>query len=167
MKKLFTFIFATCVSFTAMASNYAVINQELVMFTSQVAQAENARLQADFGDLDRERTALQEELRAMQRQYETDKDILTEEEVATLQEKAAVVQQQVNQLSNQLAQAQQQRQNAFLQRYQEEFVEAIRSVLAETEYDLVLDSSAVIYAEDGLDISERVLEEFNRLTTGE
>lgn len=167
MKRLLVVLLGSLISLSALGANYAVINQELVMFTSQVAEQENARLQADFGDLDQERVALQEELRAMQRQYETDKDILTEAELAALQQKANTVQQQLTQLSSQLGQAQQQRQNEFLQRYQEQFVQAIRAVLAETEYDLVLDSSAVIYAEDGLDISQRVLAEFNRLTTGE
>lgn len=167
MKAFVTVILTSMITLAAQAQNFAVINQEQVLFTSDVAQQENARLQADFGALDQERVALQEDLQSMQRQYETDKDILTDEEVAELQEKANAVQQQLGQLSNQLAQAQQQRQQVFVQQYQPILVEAIKAVLDGTEYDMVLDSTAVIYANDDLDLSQQVLEAFNRLTAGE
>lgn len=167
MKAFVTIILTSMITLAVQAQNFAVINQEQVLFTSDVAQQENARLQADFGELDQERVALQEDLQTMQRQYETDKDILTDEEVAALQEKANAVQQQLGQLSNQLAQAQQQRQQVFVQQYQPILVDAIKAVLDGTEYDMVLDSTAVIYANDNLDLSQQVLEAFNRLTAGE
>lgn len=166
MKKI-ALITLTLVSALASAGNYAVINQELVMFTSDVANAESERLQADLGGLAQERAALQAELEAMQAQYDTDREIMTEDELRELQSAANTVQQQLNQVSNQLVQAQQQREQAFLQRYEADLIEAIKTVLADSEYDLVLNSNAVIYAEDALDISQRVLEEFNQRTAGE
>lgn len=148
----------------AQASKIAVLDQQAALFSTKVAEAENVRLQADFGDMDAERQRLMQELNQLARQYQNDAAILSEQEKNEQQAKIERARQRYAELNSQLAQSQQQREQAFIAEYRQPLVQAIEAVVKKGEYDIVLDANAVIFVKDGIDITEQVITEFDRLT---
>lgn len=146
------------------ANKIAVLDQNAALFTSKVAQAENARMQQELAEPGQQRQQLADQIKGMVEQYQKDEAIMSASEVTEMENRIARAQQQYSQLNAQLNQAQQQREQAFVAKYREQMIEAIQQVLAKGEYDLVLDAEAVIYVKDSQNITQAVLDAFNERT---
>ncbi len=162
MKKIIAFLF--CLPAVIWANNIAILDQNSALFSTNAAEAENARLQADFGEMDAERQALMQELNRLARQHQNDAAIMSQAEKQELEQKIETSRQRYADLNMRLQQGQQEREQAFINKYSRTLVTAIETIVEQGDFDLVLDASAVIFVKDGYDITQQVIDEFNRLT---
>ena len=85
MKLLLTTIFAL-VSSTAFAADLkiGVLDKNKALFDSTAAKEVNEKLRQDYGVKEEQAAKLEQEIQTIRQDYQTDKDLLTEEDVAEL-----------------------------------------------------------------------------------
>ncbi|WP_157954434.1 OmpH family outer membrane protein [Saccharospirillum mangrovi] len=149
-------------SATAQAEDLALLDQDYVLFNSQVAQQASNALKQEFAREEQQVQTLEQSIRQLQSQARTDADIMTDEERARLQSDLQSRLREREQLVRQLQQVQAERRNAFIRQYQPILAQAVENVAGE-QFDIIFDKGAVIYHRNSLDITEAVLNEFNSL----
>lgn len=150
------------VSVSTQAAEIALLDQDYVLFNSQVAQQASAALKQEFAQEEQQVQTLEQSIRQLQSQARTDADIMTDDERSQLQSDLQGRLREREQLVRQLQQVQSERRNAFIRQYQPILARAVEAVAGE-QFDVILDKGAVIYHRNSLDITEAVLEEFNSL----
>ncbi|PTY37178.1 hypothetical protein BGP77_07900 [Saccharospirillum sp. MSK14-1] len=146
----------------ALAAEIALLDQEYVLFNSQVAQQASAALKQEFAEEEQQVQTLEQSIRQLQSQARTDADVMTEQERSRLQSDLQSRLREREQLVRQLQQVQTERRSAFIRQYQPILAQSVENVVGE-QYDLILDKGAVIYHRNSLDITEAVLNEFDSL----
>lgn len=145
-----------------LAAEIALLDQEYVLFNSQVAQQASAELKQEFSAEEQRVQTLEQSVRQLQSQARTDAEVMTEQERSQLQSDLQNRLREREQLVRQLQQVQSERRNAFIRQYQPILAQSVENIVGD-EYDLILDKGAVIYHRNSLDITEAVLAEFDRL----
>jgi outer membrane protein len=145
------------------ADKIAVLDKNAAMFKSEAAQTINQQMQADYGDKEVAAKDLETAIIKIRQDYESDKDLLSESEIAALDKDIRQKQQELQSISQELQTINQSIQNQFVQQFQPILAKAVDTVIAKDKYTLVLDSQAVIFVKDSQNITEEVLVEFNRL----
>lgn len=148
---------------TVKAADIAILDQNFVLFGSEAAEQATAQLRSEYAEQEQQVQTLEQAIRQLQSRARTDRDIMTDDEMRQLEQEAQQRLAQREQLVRQLQQVQNERRNAFVERYQPMLAEAIERAVGDNQYDLIIDKSAVIYHRNSLDITEAVLEEFNAL----
>ncbi|MHA7881025.1 MAG: OmpH/Skp family outer membrane protein [Saccharospirillum sp.] len=148
---------------TARAAEIAILDQNFVLFGSEAAEAATLQLRSEYADQEQQVQTLEQSIRQLQSRARTDADIMTEDEMRQLQQEAQQQLAQREQLVRQLQQVQNERRSAFIEEYQPLLAQAIEEAVGDTEYDLIVDKSAVIYHRNALDITDSVLAAFNAL----
>ena len=146
----------------ALAAEIALLDQEYVLFNSQVAQQASAALKQEFADEEQQVQTLEQSIRQLQSQARTDAEVMTDEERSRLQSDLQNRLREREQLVRQLQQVQNERRSAFIRQYQPVLAQSVENVVGD-QYDLILDKGAVIYHRNSLDITEAVLDEFDSL----
>lgn len=149
-------------SVSAQAADIALLDQDYVLFNSQVAQQASAALKREFANEEQQVQTLEQSIRQLQSQARTDADVMTDQQRGQLQSDLQSRLREREQLVRQLQQVQTERRNAFIRQYQPTLAQSVENVVG-GQYDLILDKGAVIYHRNSLDITEAVLNEFNRL----
>lgn len=138
-----------------------VIDQERVLFGSDAAAGVSEELQAEFGAQQQEIQALERDITEMRERGESDAALMSDDEIASMNEDIQAKLQEREQLVRQLQQAQQQRQQAFVEEYEEQVTAILEAIVQERELDLLISSDEVLYARPDLDITSEALERFN------
>lgn len=150
------------VAVPAWAAEIALLDQEYVLFNSEVAQQASADLKREFADEEQQVQTLEQSIRQLQSQARTDADVMTDEQRARLQSDLENRLREREQLVRQLQQVQTERRSAFIRQYQPILAQSVENTV-DDRFDLILDKGAVIYHRNSLDITEAVLKEFDRL----
>jgi outer membrane protein len=159
---LFILIFASANVMAADAPKIAYVSVEKILTEAPQVQAVNDSMLERFGGRKTELQEMEKEINEMQEDYKRNELVMTEDKlnelkndvIAKIQEfkqKEAVLQQEVATVRNQ--------ELAVLQ----QSVRSIIEDIAKSEkYDLILTSEGVAYANDKLDISNKVLERMKK-----
>lgn len=145
----------------------AIVNQERVLFGSNVAQQASTELREQFSGQEQQIQQLEQEITDLRERAETDSALMSEEEANSLQSRIQQQLQNRQQLVSQLQNAQQQRRQEFVQQYESTVTGILESMVEARDIDLLLSSSEVLYANPDLDLTEEALQRFNHATADE
>lgn len=140
-----------------------ILDQNAALFRSEAAKIETEKLKQTYGVDEVRIRKLEEQVKELQTKLETDAVIMEESEKVNLQQQIQELLTERSSLIEKLNQIQNQRRTQFIRQYQSLLAQAIRSVVDEQELGLVVDSSAVIFAAETMDITAAVLERFNAM----
>jgi outer membrane protein len=150
----------------AESQNIVYIDSERIMMESQDTQEAQQMYQSEQKEWDEEIAELEEQIDALNNEYESKKMILTESGKVEAQEKINQLlekrQQKIQEIYGDQGLAMQ-RNAELLEPILEKLRNVIEKVAVENNYDMVLDvaSGAVRYAKPKLDITDQVIEEMN------
>ena len=159
---LFILVFASANVVAADAPKIAYVSVEKILTEAPQVQAVNDSMLERFGGRKTELQEMEKEINEMQEDYKRNELVMTEDKLNELKnsviakiqafkQKEAVLQQEVATVRNQ--------ELAVLQ----QSVRSIIEDIAKSEkYDLILTSEGVAYANEKLDISNKVLERMNK-----
>lgn len=159
---LIILLFASANVMAASAPKIAYVSVEKILTEAPQVQAVNDSMLERFGGRKTELQEMEKEINEMQENYKRNELVMTEDKlnelknsvIAKIQEfkqKEAVLQQEVATVRNQ--------ELAVLQQSVKSIIEDIAKA---EKYDLILTSEGVAYANEKLDISNKVLERMNK-----
>ena len=161
MKKIIIvalFAFAACSNAVAASDlKIAVVDVNWALAASPQAKAAEAEMIERFGDKKKELEDLSVELKTMQENYKRNELVMTEDKLKELQSKFIAKMQIFKKKEATLTQeikVMRSQQLAVLQKTVRDIVDGVAK---KDSYDLIL-SEGVVYAKEGLDITETVLE---------
>lgn len=142
-------------------SDIVVMNYQSVLFNSAAAIDAQNDLSEVLRPGQDQLNDIAQQIQTRQSRLETDKDILTEEEIQKFQQELQILAANQSQLSNRIQQIQQQKQQEFIEQYRPAVREIVSGYVADNGVSLVLDSQAVLWNEDMPDITETILASFD------
>lgn len=149
-------------SMTAMAeTKIAVMNYQDVLFNSAAAEDATLQLRTFLEPEQKQLNDLNAKLQNREGRLQTDKDILTEEEVVALQTEMQELLAERNNVLARMQQAQEQSRAQFIQNFQPAVRELVAVYVAENGFSLILDAQVVLWNEGEPDLTEPMLEAFN------
>jgi len=140
-----------------------VVNvQGIYQALPQAAEIQNA-ISMEFKEQVDEVNMLQRDGQLYAEKLQRDAATMSAQEKTELEEKILSVREQLSQKVQPLQQNIQRRQNEERNKLLALIKQAIDSVAAEGEYDLVLDAPAVVYVDESYDLSQQVLDQMGKL----
>ncbi len=160
--KLCVTLLASLIMMPVMAeSKIAVMNYEAVLFNSQAANDATLELRTSLAPEQKRLQDIKLQFETRQSRLTTDRDILTEEEVAQFQKELQTLAGEQQQISARMQQVQQESRNAFVQQYQPVIRELVSALVKSEGYTMVIDSKAVLWNENEPDLTDQILEQFD------
>jgi Skp family chaperone for outer membrane proteins len=153
------------VSVLATAANaerkIAIMDYQSVMFNSAAAEDATLELRTNLAPAQNALQDIAQQIESRQARLETDKDILTEEEVQNFNRELQTLFAEQTQITSQMQQAQQNSRNAFIQENQPIIRTIVSEYVAENKITLVIDAQAVLWNDGEMNITEDVLNAFD------
>ncbi|MCW8091661.1 OmpH family outer membrane protein [Alteromonas sp. ASW11-130] len=169
MKQLAKHIVATAMFGSALVSTSAMAEQKIGVvdvqgvFQAMPQAAEIANnIQIEFKDQIDEVSQLQKDGQFFAERLQRDAATMSEQEKKELQDKIMGVREKLAEKGQPLQQNIQRRQNEERNKMLALIKQAIDTVAAKSDYDLVLSSGAVAYAKEQHDLSDKVLEQVKK-----
>ena len=142
---------------TAAAERVAVVDVNYLMEHAPQARAAGQQIQQALGPAQQEMQEKQQEYQELAEELERDELVMGEDEREQIQARMAELEQELQQMQQQLQQqVGQQRQQAMGQI--QELISGIVAEIAEEEGYEVVVGQGVLYASDGVDLTDRVLQ---------
>lgn len=170
MKKFAKYAIATAMLGSAMVSTGAMAEQKIGVVNvqgifqalPQAAEIQNA-IEMEFkGQID-EVNLLQRDGQLYAEKLQRDAATMSAAEKKELEGKIIAVREQLSQKAQPLQQNIQRRQNEERNKILALIKQAIEVVVAEQNYDLVLDAPAIVYVSEGNDLSQAVLDQVSKI----
>lgn len=145
----------------------AVVDIARLIDESPHAQVITGDLREEFAPIERQLSAMQQELQAMDERLRNEGEFMTETERWELNRDIAALDRQLQRRNTEYLEDVNLRRNEELARLQQIVVEAVRGYAHEQGFDLVL-GDAIVYASDRSEITEQVMlrlqQEFRQAT---
>ncbi|MEQ8314134.1 MAG: OmpH family outer membrane protein [Gammaproteobacteria bacterium] len=151
-------------SATAQDTKIGVLNPLQALFNSDAARVVQEELEQEFATDEARATQLNEQLRALQEEYQQNEAVMTQEEIRRMNANAQDLQVQLQLIQERVQQALQEMNQQFLQSMQDELAAAVTDVVAEGGFDLILNADSAPYFAPVLDITARVTAKLNENT---
>ncbi|WP_280564283.1 OmpH family outer membrane protein [Chromohalobacter sp. 48-RD10] len=150
-------------SMPAMANEVGVIDWRQALLDSDAAQRSMNELKNQIGDKKQRAESLSQELQQLQQKLQQDGAVMSDAERKSAQQELRAKGSEFQQLRQQIQSMQQKKEQSFMQSAKPKLDRAIEQVVEQHDLDLVVDRDAVVYSEDGLDVTEEVTRIFNSL----
>ncbi|MCK0751685.1 MULTISPECIES: OmpH family outer membrane protein [Chromohalobacter] len=150
-------------SMPAMANEVGVIDWRQALLDSDAAQRSMNELKNQIGDKKQRAESLSQELQQLQQKLQQDGAVMSDAERKSAQQELRTKGSEFQQLRQQIQSMQQKKEQSFMQSAKPKLDRAIEQVVERHDLDLVVDRDAVVYSEDGLDVTEEVTRIFNSL----
>ena len=150
-------------SMPAMANEVGVIDWRQALLDSDAAQRSMNELKNQIGDKKQRAESLSQELQQLQQKLQQDGAVMSDSERSSAQQELRAKGSEFQQLRQQIQSMQQEKEQSFMQSAKPKLDRAIEQVVERHDLDLVVDRDAVVYSEDGLDVTEEVTRIFNSL----
>ncbi|MCK0768955.1 OmpH family outer membrane protein [Chromohalobacter canadensis] len=150
-------------SMPAMANEVGVIDWRQALLDSDAAQRSMNELKNQIGDKKQRAESLSQELQQLQQKLQQDGAVMSDSERNSAQQELRAKGSDFQQLRQQIQSMQQEKEQSFMQSAKPKLDRAIEQVVERHDLDLVVDRDAVVYSEDGLDVTEEVTRIFNSL----
>jgi len=162
MRALLGFILTLGISFTASAQNIAVVDIQAALLTSTAAKQYQDSLKAEFAKEQQAVVDLEKQVKAARDKAAKNKDLVSADELNKMKMQFQKVFAEYQRAGQALQQKKMQREQAFLQQMRPQLDQALKAVIAEGGYDLVLSRQAAHYADKKYDITLKVVELLNK-----
>lgn len=149
---------------TAQDTKIGVLNPLQALFNSDAARVVQEELEQEFATDEARATQLNEQLQALQQEYQQNEAVMTQEEIRRMNANAQDLQVQLQLIQERVQQALQEMNQQFLQSMQDELAAAVTDVVAEGGFDLILNADSAPYFAPVLDITARVTAKLNENT---
>lgn len=149
---------------TAQDTKIGILNPLQALFNSDAARVVQEELEQEFATDEARATQLNEQLRALQEEYQQNEAVMTQEEIRRMNANAQDLQVQLQLIQERVQQALQEMNQQFLQSMQDELAAAVTDVVAEGGFDLILNADSAPYFAPVLDITARVTAKLNENT---
>ncbi|MHB0776800.1 OmpH/Skp family outer membrane protein [Halomonas sp. WWR20] len=150
-------------SLPAQAADVAVLDWRQALLQSDAAQRSMNELKNQTSAQQQQAQSLGQEVQQLQQRLQKDGAVMSESERDDLQQQLMQKGRQFQQLRSQIQRAQQEKEQAFLQKAKPNLDKAIERVVAEHDVQVLVDRDAVVYSQDGLDLTEEVTRIINSL----
>ena len=150
-------------SMPAMATEVGVLDWRQALLDSDAAQRSMNEPKNQISSQQQRAESLSQELQQLQQQLQQDGAVMSESERTSAQQELRQKGSEFQQLRQQIQRAQQEKEQAFMQSAKPKLDRAIDQVVAQHDLDVVVDRDAVVFSEDGLDVTEEVTRIFNSL----
>ncbi|WP_280562717.1 OmpH family outer membrane protein [Chromohalobacter sp. 48-RD10] len=150
-------------SMPAMANEVGVIDWRQALLNSDAAQRSMNELKNQIGDKKQRAESLSQELQQLQQKLQQDGAVMSDAERNSAQQELRSKGSEFQQLRQQIQSMQQEKEQSFMQSAKPKLDRAVEQVVEKHDLDLVVDRDAVVYSEDGLDVTEEVTRIFNSL----
>ncbi|MDY6829746.1 MAG: OmpH family outer membrane protein [Pseudomonadota bacterium] len=141
----------------------AVLDVQRAVLQSQEAQAFVQQVQEQLGPDETKVRKLQADAQKLQERMQKDGAIMSETERRELAEQLEEMAVNYKYLLGKLQTAQKEKQQQLLTQMNPKLEQAVREVLSEERYDLVLQRQALVFAADSIDITEKVTARLDQL----
>lgn len=138
-----------------------VVNASVVLDQSPQKNQALARLEREFSSRSRALEERQTSIMDAQQRLNRDRAILSSDEIQAQERKLIADQRELNRLQDEFAEDLSIRRNEELRKLEEEVAQAIIDLAVRDSYDLVL-YQGVIFANESIDMTDKVLEELQR-----
>lgn len=148
----------------AQDTKIGVLNALQALFNSDAARVVQEELQQEFSADETRAQELNDQLVALQEEYQQNEAVMTEQEISRMNANAQDLQVQLQLIQERVQQALQTKNQEFLESMQEELAAAVTDVVAEGGYDLILNVDSTPYFAPVLDITAKVTAKLNENT---
>jgi len=161
--KLTTLILLSLLSFSVSAAGKsAFINSKVLLEKSPQALAANEQLKQQFGEREQSLRKLAEGIQQMERTYQTDSAIMSEDQKRKAEENIVQNKRRFQFEQQSLKEDLQSKQRALLQGVQATIKSVIQAYGKTNGYDFIFTDTSIAYASDAVDITDAILEELNK-----
>ncbi|MCL6416376.1 OmpH family outer membrane protein [Aestuariirhabdus sp. Z084] len=140
----------------------AVVNYQMAMMESDAAKAYAKKAEERFGGQINELKKLEEEGKRLREKFQRDSAAMSESEKEALQMELQSKAQDFEYKSKQLQSQKNQADRAEIDALRPKLEKAIKAVVAEGGYDLVLERSSLVFASPAIDITPKVIQQLNK-----
>ena len=161
--KLTTLILLSLLSFSVSAAGKsAFINSKELLEKSPQAIAANQQLKQQFGEREQSLRKLAEGIQQMERTYQTDSAIMSEDQKRKAEENIVQNKRRFQFEQQSLKEDLQSKQRELLQGVQASIKTVIQTYGKENGYDFIFTDTSIAYASDAVDITDAILQELNK-----
>jgi outer membrane protein len=139
----------------------AFVNPMQAISQSEQVQASQMEMQSDMGDEREKLQKLQREIQQIQQKLQKESMTLSDKEKQNLQDKRESKMIEARQLSKLVQKRMQGEQQEIVKEMRPKVMKAVEEIANEQGYDVVLNIQAIMYAEDGMDITKQVVQKLN------
>ncbi len=158
------FLMLTTSHTQAASFNIAVADNLVALMQSDIAKKKLAELKKELKKEQKKIEKLQDELKELKQQAERDGPIMTETAKSKLLKTIEDKNIDYNFLVQKYQKRQQEGQQAIVKELKPKFEQAVKKVIQEGGYDIVLHRQALIYAGEAYDISKEITTTINQLS---
>ena len=161
--KLTTLILLSLLSFSVSAAGKsAFINSKELLEKSPQAIAANQQLKQEFGEREQSLRKLAEGIQQMERTYQTDSAIMSEDQKRKAEENIVQNKRRFQFEQQSLKEDLQSKQRGLLQGVQASIKTVIQAYGQENGYDFIFTDTSIAYASDTVDITNAILQELSK-----
>jgi len=161
--KLTTLILLSLLSFSVSAAGKsAFINSKDLLEKSPQAIAANQQLKQQFGEREQSLRKLAEGIQQMERTYQTDSAIMSEDQKRKAEENIVQNKRRFQFEQQSLKEDLQSKQRELLQGVQASIKTVIQAYGKEKGYDFIFTDTSIAYASDAVDITDAILQELKK-----
>lgn len=139
----------------------AILDMAAALYNSELATAVQEQLSTDTANDSQRIRELAAEGTALQERLRVDAEVLSDAERRDIQEQLEEIGVQYQYLENRVDQLVQERRSMFEQTYSSNLIQAITSVVEESDFDMVLRAEVALFYKDAMDITARVTAKLN------
>lgn len=169
MKNLVAVIALSLPAIAMAQGKIAVVSLQEAILQTDVAQKrlEDVYNQEDFKSDKEEFDKLKKELDELVQEFQKDAAVMSQEQQASMRQRLASKQSDLEHVAGKLKQAESAAGQALLQEMSPRVQEVLRDLIASEGVGLLLRQEAVIHADAGYNLTAKVTDKLNQLTTGE
>jgi len=146
----------------ALAENkIAFVNPMQAISQSEQVQASQLEMQSDMGDERAKLQKLQKEIQQIQQKLQKESMTLSDKEKQNLQDERESKMIEARQLSKLVQKRMKGEQQEIVEEMRPKVMKAVEEIANEKGYDVVLNIQAIMYAQDGMDITKQVVQKLN------
>jgi Skp family chaperone for outer membrane proteins len=145
----------------AQGTKIGVLNALQALFNSDAARVVQEELEQEFSIDETRAQELNEQLVALQAEYQQNEAVMTDAEIGRMNSNAQDLQVQLQLIQERVQKALQEKNQQFLESMQAELAAAVTDVVAEGGYDLILNVDSSPYFAPVLDITAKVTAKLN------
>lgn len=139
----------------------AFVNPMQAISQSEQVQASQLEMQSDMGDEREKLQLLQQEVQQIEQKLQKENMTLSDKEKQNLRDERESKMIEARQLSQLVQKRMQGEQQEIVEEMRPKVMKAVEEIANDEGYDIVLNIQAIMYAEDGMDITEQVVKKLN------
>ncbi len=164
MRNLFIIMTAILITLPQLAvaeKKIGFVNPRQAISQSEEVQASQLEMKSDMGDERAKLQKLQKEIQQIDQKLQKENMTLSDKQKKNLQDKRESKMIEARQLSKLVQKRMKGEQQQIVKKMRPKVMEAVKEIANNQGYDVVLNVQAVMYADEGMDITQQVIKKLN------